>query len=125
MNPSPSAFDYQTIALWLLGGFMTLLSFLGFNLWTDVKLIKEKWITREEFNDGLKNMTAVAERERDKKHVENTGNFRRLEEKIDRAEDCRNENAVALETRLGEILVKIAENQYPKRRDGGPERRRY
>lgn len=102
---------------------MTLLSFLGFNLWNDVKLIKEKWITREEFAKGLQDMTTAAERERDKKHVENTGNFRRLEDKIDRSEECRNESAIALEQRLGEILVEVAKGK-PQRHDG-PDRRRY
>jgi len=122
VNP-PTTLDYQAIALWSLGAVMTLLSFLGFNLWTDVKLIKEKWITRDEFAKGLQDMTKAAESERDKKHVENTGNFRRLEEKIDRSEVCRNENSLAIEKRLGEILVKVAENK-PQRHDG-PDRRRY
>lgn len=102
---------------------MTLLSFLGLNLWNDVKFIKERWITREEFNKGLAEMAAKAEKERDEKHLENTGNFRRLEQKIDRSEECRNENAVAIEKRLGEILVRVVEGK-PQRHDG-PERRRY
>lgn len=99
---------------------MTLLSFLGFNLWKDVREIKDKWITRDEFNQGLEKSNA----ERDKKHLENTGNFRRVEEKIERSDARNSDSAIAIEKRIGDVLVKIAEIRPPQRKDG-PERRRY
>lgn len=119
MNPPTNSFDFQVAAIWLLGVVMSLLSFLGLNLWTDVKSLKEKLITRDEFNTGLDKIS----HERDVKHTENTGNFRRLEEKIDCADQRQNETAVSIERRLGEILVEVAKAR-PQRHDG-PERRRY
>lgn len=119
MNPSTTSFDVQTVAIWLLAVVMSLLSFLGLNLWNDVKAIKEKWITREEFKQGLEKMAV----ERDQKHSENTGNFRRLEDKIDSSDQRQNETAISIEQRLGQILVEVAKKQ-PQRHDG-PDRRRY
>lgn len=99
---------------------MGLLSFMGSLLWKDVRHIKDKWITKEDFQQYRSEQTE----ERDKKHEENKGNFRRLEERFLAVERSHHDSAIALEQRLGELLVKIAElRSYPTRADG-PERRR-
>jgi hypothetical protein len=97
---------------------MSLLSFFGISLWNDVRDMKQRWITREEFNAGLEGMKG----ERDVKHSENTGNFRRLEEKIQRADDRHYESSLAIEQRLGELAERIAKLR-PHRPGGAPERR--
>ena len=117
MNP-PVSIDFQTIALWSLGVLMGLLSFLGVHLWNDVRMIKEKWITRDEFNDAQD----ASKAERDAKHLENTGNFRRVEEKIERSDERHYKSSVAIEKRMGDIAERIAKLR-PHRHDGGPERR--
>lgn len=118
--------DYQTIAITSLSVVMGLLSFLGLRVWNDVQttkeqvqLIKEKWVTKDEFNASNK----ANREERDSKHLENTGNFRRLEDKIEKADQRHSTSAVAIEKRLGDILVEVAKSR-PQRQDG-PERRRY
>lgn len=123
MNPptSQTPIDFQAIAIAVGYLLMGVLSFLGIRLWDDVRTIKEKWITREEYNKG----TAEAKVERDTKHIENTGNFRRLEDKLDDLDQKQNTAAVAIEQRLGEIRLLIEKIRPPQRADGGPERRRY
>lgn len=123
MNPSNGQLDYQTIALVALGAVMSLLSFFGINLWNDVRMIKEKWITREEFKEALDTSSAASAKERDSKHLENTGNFRRLEERIAHSDERHFESAVAIEKRLGEMVATVAQLRPPQRQDG-PERRR-
>lgn len=120
MTPNGAGIDYQAIAIAAGYLVMGLLSFLGINLWNDVRTIKEKWITREEFKQEMGTSNA----ERDKKHLENTGNFRRIDEKLDRLDQQHNQNAVHIEKRLGEVLVQIEKTRPPQRADG-PERRRY
>lgn len=106
---------------------MSLLSFFGLRLWNDVQatkeqvqVIKEKWVTKEEFSASNK----ANKEERDGKHEENTGNFRRLEEKIETADERHHQSAMAIEKRIGQVFVKIAELRPPQRTDG-PDRRRY
>lgn len=112
--------DWKLAATILGYGLMGLLSWMGSLLWKDVRHIKDKWITKEDFHTYKTEQTA----ERDKKHTENVGNFRRLEDKFDAVEKTQHETALAIEKRLGEMLLKIEQiRPYPMRADG-PERRR-
>jgi hypothetical protein len=120
MNPADPTIDYRLIAQLLGYVLMGVLSFFGTLLWKDVRLIKEKWITRDDFNDAM----ARSNVERDLKHNENTGSFRRLEEKLEQVEQRHHNTSLSIEQRLGEVLVKIAEIRPPPRPDG-PERRRF
>lgn len=99
---------------------MGLLSFFGGILWKDVRELKEDRITRQHLNEAI----AKSDAERDSRHMENTGNFRRLEEKLDQVEARHNESAVAIEKRIGEVLVEVAKIPRPSHRPDGPERRR-
>ena len=92
---------------------MSLLSVLGGKLWRDVEKLKGQWLTRDDFNSKVEQM----ETERDKRHAENTGRFERLQ-------DQHYQGQVAIERRLGELTVKIAELR-PQPPSGQPERRRY
>lgn len=118
--PTTTGIDFETIALWLGGLLMSIMSFFGTRLWNDVRNMKENWITREEYNKGI----ADSKLERDNKHLENTGNFRRMDAKLDRLEQTQHESAVTIEKRLGEVLVHIEKMRPPHRTDG-PDRRRY
>ena len=110
---------------------MGLLSFFGAILWKDVQDLKEKRITREDLDAAQ----AKSDAQRDERHLENTGNFRRLEEntsgnfrrleeKLDQVESAHHKSTLAIEKRIGEVLVEVAKIRHPQRTDG-PERRRF
>lgn len=123
MNAAPAGPDWQTIATVTGYIIMAILGFLGARLWNDVRLIKENWITRKDLQDAMEKSDA----ERDTRHIENTGNFRRLEDKFDEKlqhlENRQNETAVSIEKSIGEVLVEVAKIRPP--RTDGPERRRF
>jgi len=115
--------DWQTIAT--VAGYiiMAILGFLGARLWNDVRLIKENWITRKDLDEAM----ARSDAERDSRHNENTGNFRRLEDKFDERlqhlENRQNETAVTIEKSIGQVLVEVAKIPRGQPRTDGPERR--
>lgn len=99
--------DWKDISTGLWWAFTGLLTFFGGFLWQDVQKLKSSWITREEFNA---------------KHGENTGNFRRVEDRLQASDERQHAESMAVERRLGEVLTRIAELR-PRPREDGPERR--
>ena len=109
---------------------MGVLSFFGAIMWKDVREMRQNRITRAD----LEAATEKANVERAEKHVETMGNFRRLEdqttdnfrrleEKLEQVEDGHHKSALAIEQRIGQVLVEVAKIR-PHRTDG-PERRRF
>lgn len=130
--------EWKEIAAWLGWALTALLSTLGVRVWNQVQSLKdelktseeklqanlisrtEHLITRSEFERAM----AATDAERDKKHVENTGNFRRLDDRMTADAERRHSESISIEKRLGEVLTKIAElKPAPPTRQEGPERR--
>lgn len=116
--------DWKTVAGWLGWILSVLLSGLGVRIWNQVQDLKDelrtKLVTRQEFEES----NATTTLEHNSKHQENTGNFRRLENKIDASEQVRHAEAIAMERRLGELATLIAAIPKVPPRQEGPERRR-
>lgn len=119
MNPPSSAPDWQAIATVLGYLLMGIMSFFGAILWKDVQELRENRVTRADLDAAI----TKSNTERDNKHHENTGNFRRLDEKLDYIEQRHNDSALKIEQRIGQVLVEVAKLR-PHRPDG-PERRHY
>jgi hypothetical protein len=115
-NTPPVTLDWYHLFTYVGYIFMSLLSVLAAKLWRDVEKLKDQQLTRQDFDSKVEKM----ELERDKRHIENSGRFERL--------DARHfEGALAIEKRLGELAIKIAElrPQPPQPPPGQVERRRY
>lgn len=134
---------WKSVAAWLGWALTGLLSFFGLRFYnqvqgfqaqidavkkelaakvetvaTDVTELKGSLITRDEFNDTIAGLND----DRERRHQDTNGNFRRLEDRLTVATDRQHEESLRVEQRLGDVLAKIAELRLQRRQEG-PERR--
>jgi len=124
--PNADVLDWKTIASWLGWFLSVLLSGLGLRIWNQVnslrdemRTMKNELVSRTEFE----RTNAASAAARDQKHLENTGNFERIDNRLTVISERQSAEAISIERRLGEVLTKIAELR-PTQRQEGPERRR-
>lgn len=116
--------DWKAIAAWLGWILSGVLSALGARFWNQMtelqKEIRTNLVTRQEFEQ----VNAETKAERDRKHIENTGHFERVEGRLTAMSDRQSDASIGLATRLGEITTLIAQIPKVPPRQEGPERRR-
>lgn len=97
--------DYGDIVKYLGYLLMALLSFLSLKLWNDVDYLKKTHIAKPDFDKAIADLKAETKAERDSKHTENTGNFKRLEDLITKNHDLWNRDYREISSNLAQVRI--------------------
>lgn len=97
--------NYADVLQWLGYLLMGVLSFFSLKLWNDVDHLKKTHISKQDFDKALTDLKAETRMERDQKHTENTGNFKRLEDLLTKNHDLWNRDYREISANLAQVRI--------------------